>query len=185
MKKLLAFVLMTAVLVCPVLAAGEAAAASEAPHYVATTGADGVVTVTDSTTGAVLFTFETTEVEAVAEDAVGAVAADYYAAPSGEPAGDASAEPAAQPAGDASAEPAGDASAEPAGDASAEPAGDASAEPAGDASAEEAAEEETAEVANPNYDPAAHNWNSICVILALAIVVIGAGLMLSFGKKKN
>ena len=121
---------------------------------------------------------------------------------SAEPAGDASAEPA----GDASAEPAGDASAEPAGDASAEPAGDASAEPAGDASAEPAAEqpapapaveepapaeeEAPAEggdqaVGNPNYDPEAHNWASIEIVMVIIILVVGAVLMLSFGKKKD
>lgn len=40
-----------------------------------------------------------------------------------------------------------------------------------------------AEVANPNYDPEAHNWTSISVTLAIVIVAVGAVLMLSFGKK--
>ena len=62
-------------------------------------------------------------------------------------------------------------------------------EPAGsseEASAEASAEAEAAPaVANPNYDPAAYNWASICLTLAIVIVVVGAVLMLSFGKKKK
>ena len=58
----------------------------------------------------------------------------------------------------------------------------------GEASAEasaEAAAEPAAEVANPNYDPADYNWASICLTIAIVIVVVGAVLMLSFGKKKK
>lgn len=64
--------------------------------------------------------------------------------------------------------------------------GEASAEPSGEASGEAAAAEEAAatEVSNPDYDPYSYNWSSICWILVIAIVAIGAILMLSFGKKK-
>ena len=65
---------------------------------------------------------------------------------------------------------------------------DASAEPSAEASSEasaEAAAEPAAEVANPNYDPYAYNWASICLTVAIVIVVVGAVLMLSFGKKKK
>ena len=75
--------------------------------------------------------------------------------------------------------PAPEASGEPA--ASAEPA--ASGEPAAEGSEEAGAAAPAP--ANPNYDPAGHNWASIEIILALVIVVVGAILMLSFGKKKN
>lgn len=63
----------------------------------------------------------------------------------------------------------------------------ASGETSAEASAEAApAEEEAAvEVANPNYDPYAYNWASICLTIAIVIVVVGAALMLSFGKKKK
>lgn len=66
----------------------------------------------------------------------------------------------------------------------AEPAasGEASGEASADASAEAAP---AAEIANPNYDPAAYNWTSICLTIAIVIVVVGAVLMLSFGKKKK
>ena len=80
-----------------------------------------------------------------------------------------------------------DASAEPAEEAPAEeaaPVEEASAEPAEEGASEEAPAEEAAP-ANPNYDPAGHNWASIEIILALIIVVVGAVLMLSFGKKNG
>ncbi len=51
----------------------------------------------------------------------------------------------------------------------------------GEASAEASAEE-TVEVANPNYDPEAHNWGTIEIVMAIIIVVVFAVLMLSFGK---
>ncbi len=50
---------------------------------------------------------------------------------------------------------------------------------------EETAAEAAVEVANPNYDPDGYNWASICLTLAIIIVVVGAVLMLSFGKKKK
>ena len=124
-------------------------------------------------------------------------AVDGSAEAAGEEAGDASAEPAAESEGDASAEPAGDASAEPAGDASAEPeaapavepepevAPVAEPEPEAEAAPEAEAEAEAAAPANPDYDYAAHNWAGIELVLALVIVVVGAVLMLSFGKKKG
>jgi len=84
----------------------------------------------------------------------------------------------------ASEEPAAEASGEPAAEASGEPA--ASEEPAAAASEEAAVEEEAAVVvSNPNYDPAAHNWASIEIVMVIIILVVGAVLMLSFGKKKN
>lgn len=77
------------------------------------------------------------------------------------------------------------AAAAPAATASGEPSGEASSEPAsGEASEEAAAEEAATEVSNPDYDPYSYNWSSICWILVIAIVAIGAILMLSFGKKK-
>lgn len=61
-----------------------------------------------------------------------------------------------------------------------------SAEPSAEASEEASAEAEPAvELANPNYDPAAYNWTQICLILAIVVIVVGAVLMLSFGKKKK
>lgn len=86
----------------------------------------------------------------------------------------------------ASEEPAAAASEEPAAAASEEPA--ASGEPASDeaASAEAPAAEEAAApaAANPNYDPFAHSWASIEIVMVIVIIVVGAVLMLSFGKKK-
>ena len=61
--------------------------------------------------------------------------------------------------------------------------GETSAEASTEASAEAA--EPAAEVANPNYDPDAYNWASICLTLTIVIVVVLAVLMLSFGKKKK
>ncbi len=67
--------------------------------------------------------------------------------------------------------------------------GEPSAAPSGEASAASGetapAEEPAPEVSNPNYDPAAHNWASIEIVMTIVIVVVGAVLMLSFGKKKN
>lgn len=63
--------------------------------------------------------------------------------------------------------------------------GETSAEASTEASAEAAPAEAEATVANPNYDPAAYNWASICLTIAIVIVVVGAVLMLSFGKKKK
>lgn len=56
-----------------------------------------------------------------------------------------------------------------------------------EASAEASPEAAPAEaaVANPDYDPYAYNWASICLTIAIVIVVVGAVLMLSFGKKKK
>ncbi len=55
----------------------------------------------------------------------------------------------------------------------------------GEASAEASEEaEEAAALANPNYDPEAHNWAGIEITMLIVIVVVGAVLMLSFGKAK-
>ena len=232
MKKLLAIVLMMAVLVCPVLASGEAsgdasaepaaepAAALDtagAPHYELqviqepTCTENGVSAYVDESTGAVLFTFETaatghvpsagaaTCTESVVctvcgetlETATGHAYTYQYDAVQNEDGSFASfgtwkcdncgdvvnategnavyyynvTAPAAEP------EASGEASAE----AAAEPSEEAAAEP----------EAEAAEVGNPDYDPDGYNWASIEIVLALVIVVLGAVLMLSFGKKKN
>lgn len=61
----------------------------------------------------------------------------------------------------------------------------ASAEPSAEASEEASAEAAAPAPANPNYDPAAYNWTQICLVLAIVVVVVGAVLMLSFGKKKK
>lgn len=60
--------------------------------------------------------------------------------------------------------------------------GETSAEASSEASGEA---EEAEELANPNYDPYAHNWDSICLTLVIVIVAVSAVLMLSFGKKKK
>lgn len=235
MKKILAIVLMTAVLVCPVFASGEAPAqaaqapaaaaapaaetAQAAPHYVlqvvkeATCTENGVSAYVDESTGEVLFTFDTAATGHVAsadaptcvepvvcvkcgeilEPAVGhsytyqfdAVQnADGTFASFGTWKCDNCGDVVAATEGNAvyyygAAEPVPAAEA----GASGEPA--ASGEPVADASAEAAEAEAAAEVANPNYDPEAHSWASIEIVLALVIVVVGAVLMLSFGKKKN
>ena len=58
------------------------------------------------------------------------------------------------------------------------------ADASGEASGE-AAIETAAAVSNPDYNPDAIDWSMICIIGAAACVVIGAILMLSFGKKKE
>ena len=58
----------------------------------------------------------------------------------------------------------------------------ASGEASGEASGSEEAPAE-ATLANPNYDPDAHNWSGITATLAIIIVAVGIVLMLSFGKK--
>ena len=58
----------------------------------------------------------------------------------------------------------------------------ASGEASGEASGSEEAPAE-AELANPDYDPDAHNWSGITSTLAIIIVAVGIVLMLSFGKK--
>lgn len=239
MKKILAIVLMTAVLVCPVFASGEPAAAdtavaaeSAAPHYTlqviqeATCTEKGVSAYVDSSTGDVLFTFETeaeghnpgaaaancdtavvcTKCGEVIEPATGhdytyqydAVqnadgtfasfgtwkcdkCGDVVDATEGNAVYYYGVEETAPAAPAASGEPAATTASGEMG-ASGEPAatGDASAETSGEA----AAEETTTEVSNPDYDPFAHDWASICIVMALVIVVCGAVLMLSFGKKK-
>ena len=62
---------------------------------------------------------------------------------------------------------------------------EASAEASDEASAEAEPAAAAAAPANPNYDPAAYNWTQICLVLAIVVVVVGAVLMLSFGKKKK
>ena len=218
MKKILAIVLMMAVLVCPVLASGEAPAAAapavaagSAPHYElqviqeATCTENGVSAYVDSSTGEVLFTFETaatghvpsanapTCTDAVVctvcgetlEPATGHSYTYQYDAVQNEDGSFASF-------GTWQCENCGDVVDATEGNAvyyygaAAAPA--APAGPSQEASGEGASaetEEAAPEVKNPNYDPAAHNWASIEIVLALVIVVVGAVLMLSFGKKKN
>ena len=226
MKKLLVIVLMMAVLVCPVLASGEASAdaaapaaavdTSGAPHYVlqviqeATCTENGVSAYVDESTGEVLFTFETaaaghvpsadapTCTESVVckvcgetlEPATGHAYTYQYDAVQNEDGSFASF-------GTWKCDNCGDMVNATEGNAvyyynvtapAAEPAASAEADASAEASEEApAAESEAAadEVANPDYDPHAHNWASIEIVLALVIVVIGAVLMLSFGKKKN
>ena len=230
MKKLLVIVLMMAVLVCPVLASGEATAdaaapaaaaapavdAAGAPHYVlqviqeATCTENGVSAYVDESTGEVLFTFDTaptghvpsasapTCTESVVckvcgetlEPATGHAYTYQYDAVQNEDGSfaafgtwkcDNCGEVVNATEGNAvyyyasAAEPA--VAAEPAAseEASAEASEEAAAEP----------EAEAAEVGNPDYDPDGYNWASIEIVLALVIVVLGAVLMLSFGKKKN
>lgn len=230
MKKILAMVLMMAVLVCPAFASGEASAeeapaaqdAAAVPHYAlqvvqeATCTENGVSAYVDSETGEVLFTFETpatghepgsaapTCTDAVVcakcgevlEPATGHNYTYQYDAVRNEDGSFASfgtwkcdkcGDVVEATEGNAvyyyAEEAAGEAAPgeEPADAASAADAAPV-AEPSGEAS--EAAGE-AAPVSNPNYDPAAHNWASIEIILALVIVAVGAILMLSFGKKKN
>ena len=110
------------------------------------------------------------------------VVKDIAVSGSGEASGEA--EPAAASGEPAAQQPA--ASGEPAAQqpaASGEPAAQqpaASGEPAAAAPAEEAAPA----VANPDYDPGAYNWASIEIVMAIIIIVVGAVVMLSFGKKK-
>lgn len=74
------------------------------------------------------------------------------------------------------------ASGEPA--ASEEPA--ASAEPSGEeAPAEEEAAADVPALAHPDYDTSSVNWASISIVFTIIIIVVGAVVMLSFGKKKN
>lgn len=221
MKKILAIVLMTAVLVCPVLASGEAVAepaaapavaaeTAQAPHYVlqvvqaATCTENGVSAYVDASTGEVLFTFETAafghnpsagaatctdpvvclNCGEVLEPAIGHNYTYQYDAVQNEDGTFADF-------GTWKCDNCGDVVAATEGnavyyygekEAAAAPAAAPSGEPSGEASEAPAAE---AAVSNPNYDPAAHNWASIEITLALIIVVVGAILMLSFGKKKN
>ncbi len=191
MKKILAIVLMmalVAVLACTAFASGEpsgapatdaAADTEQVPVFEwrvikeATATEDGVKGLYGTADGTLYIT------DVI--PATGAEAAPAEAPASEEPAPqqDASAEPTRQ----ASEEPAQQASEEPA---SAEPAQqDASAEPASEEPAAEEAPAEEAAIQNPNYDYAAHNWASIELVLAIVIIVVGAILMLSFGKKKD
>ena len=225
MKKILAIVLMAAVLVCPAFASGEAPApaaaapaaapaaaapaeTAQAPHYVlqvitpATCTENGVSAYVNGSTGEVLFTFETaatghipsadaatctapvvcTVCGEVLEPAVGHAYAYQYDAVQNEDGSFASF-------GTWKCDNCGDVVDATEGNAvyyygvKAEPA-PASGEPSG-APSEAAPEAAPAEAANPNYDPFAHNWASIEIILAAVIVVVGAVLMLSFGKKKG
>ena len=228
MKKILAIVLMAAVLVCPAFASGEAPApaaaapaaapaaaapaeTAQAPHYVlqvitpATCTENGVSAYVNGSTGDVLFTFETaaaghvpsadapTCTEAVVcarcgevlEPAVGHSYAYQYDAVQNEDGSFASF-------GTWKCDNCGDVVAATEGNAvyyygvHAKPvpvADEPSGEPS-EASPEAAPEEAPAEAVNPDYDPYAHPWASIEIILALVIVVVGAVLMLSFGKKK-
>lgn len=246
MKKILAIVLMTAVLVCPAFASGEAAAkTAEAPHYALeviqepTCTEKGISAYVDSETGEVLFTFETATVahnyvdvvkEAtcdedgsvakvcticgdvlseeiipatghvpsaaaptctdpvvctvcgeVLEPAVGHVYEYQYDAVQNEDGTFASF-------GTWKCVNCGDVVAATEGNAvyyyGQKEEAAASAEASGEPASEEAPAAEAA-AGNPNYDPDAHNWASIEIIMALIIVVVGAVLMLSFGKKKK
>lgn len=219
MKKILAIILMTAVLVCPAFASGEAAAApaaaetAAAPHYTlqviepATCTENGVSAYVDSSTGDVLFTFETAatghvpsasaptctdpvvceKCGEVLEPAIGHNYTYQFDAVQNEDGSFASF-------GTWKCENCGDVVAATEGNAvyyygAEEPAAseEASGEPSGEAAASEEASEEAAAdtaVSNPDYDPDAHNWASIEIIMALVIVAVGVILMLSFGKKK-
>lgn len=216
MKKILAIVLMMAVLVCPVLASGEAPAAAatpavaagsaQAPHYVlqviqeATCTENGVSAYVDSSTGEVLFTFEVAATGHVPganaptctdpvvctvcgetlEPATGHSYTYQFDAVQNEDGSFASF-------GTWKCDNCGDTVDATEGNAvyyygaAAAPAGP-SEEASGEAASAEA--EAAPEVSNPNYDPEAHSWASIEIVLALVIVVVGAVLMLSFGKKK-
>ena len=215
MKKLLAIVLMMAVLVCPVLASGEApaapapaAAAAQAPHYVLqviqepTCTENGVSAYVDESTGEVLFTFDTAATGHVPSALVPTCTDPVVCIVCGETLAPATGHAYsyqfdAVQNEDGSFASFGTWKCDNCGDvvdategnavyyygAEAEPAGP-SEEASGETASEEAGEP-AAEVANPNYDPEAHSWASIEIILALVIVVVGAVLMLSFGKKKN
>ena len=216
MKKILAIVLMMAVLVCPVLASGEAPAAAatpavaagsaQAPHYVlqviqeATCTENGVSAYVDSSTGEVLFTFEVAATGHVPSANAPTCTDPVICTVCGE-----TLEPATGHAytyqfdavqnEDGSFASFGTWKCDNCGDtvdategnavyyygAAAAPAGP-SEEASGEAASAEA--EAAPEAANPNYDPEAHSWASIEIVLALVIVVVGAVLMLSFGKKK-
>ena len=215
MKKILAIVLMMAVLVCPVLASGEAPAAAapavaagSAPHYElqviqeATCTENGVSAYVDSSTGEVLFTFETAATGHVPSANAPTCTDAVVCAVCGE-----TLEPAtghsyayqfdAVQNEDGSFASFGTWKCDNCGDVVDATEGNAvyyygaaavPAAPSQEASGETAsaeAEEAVPEVKNPNYDPEAHNWASIEIVLALVIVVVGAVLMLSFGKKKN
>lgn len=218
MKKILAIVLMMAVLVCPVLASGEAPAAAapavaagsaQAPHYElqviqeATCTENGVSAYVDSSTGEVLFTFETAAIGHVPsanaptctdpvvctvcgetlEPATGHSYAYQYDAVQNEDGSFASF-------GTWKCDNCGDVVDATEGNAvyyygaAAAPAAP-SQEASGETASAEAEAEAAPEVANPNYDPNGYSWASIEIVLALVIVVVGAVLMLSFGKKKN
>lgn len=222
MKKILAIVLMAAVLVCPVFASGEASAqpaapaaaaaeaapavteTTQAPHYVlevvtpATCTENGVSAYVDGNTGETLFTFETaatghvpsadaptctdpvvcTQCGEILEPAVGHSYTYQYDAVQNEDGTFASY-------GTWKCDNCGDVVAATEGNAvyyyGAEAAAPAASEEASGESAEAAP---AAEASNPNYNPEAHNWASIEIVLALVVVVVGAILMLSFGKKK-
>ena len=219
MKKILAIVLMAAVLVCPVFASGEASqapaaaapttaapaaaeAAAQAPHYVlevvkpASCTENGVSAYVDSSTGETLFTFETAatghvpsadaptctdpvvclQCGEILAPAIGHSYTYQYDAVQNE---------------DGSFASYGTWKCDNCGDVVAATEGNAvyyygvqAAEPASGEASEAAAAEEEAPASNPDYDPFAHNWASIEIILALVVVVVGAILMLSFGKKK-
>lgn len=215
MKKLLAIVLMMAVLVCPALASGEAPAAApaaaQAPHYVLqviqepTCTENGISAYVDESTGEVLFTFDTAALGHVPSanaptctdpvvclvcgetlaPATGHAYAYQYDAVQNEDGSFASF-------GTWKCDNCGDVVDATEGNAvyyyNAEaPAPAAPAGPSEEASGEAAspeAEEAAPAAANPNYDPNGYSWASIEIILALVIVVVGAVLMLSFGKKK-
>ena len=215
MKKILAIVLMMAVLVCPVFASGEPAATAaedSVPHYVlqviepATCTANGVSAYVNASTGEVLFTFETAATGhvpsaseptctdpvvcvncgEVLEPATGHTYTYQYDAVQNEDGSFASF-------GTWKCDNCGDVVDATEGNAvyyygaAAAPAAPAgpSEEASGETASAEAEEESAVEIKNPNYDPEAHSWASIEIVLALVIVVVGAVLMLSFGKKKG
>lgn len=221
MKKLLAIVLMMAVLVCPAFASGEASAqpaassavaaepaaeaaapadTAQAPHYVleviepATCTENGVSAYVDSNTGEVLFTFETaatghvpsadaptctdpvvcTVCGEVLEPAIGHSYSYQFDAVQNEDGSFASY-------GTWECDNCGDVVAATEGNAvyyygAAAPAEETTGEPAS---------EEAAEVAVEPADPKTGVWATVEIIAVIVIVVVGAVLMLSFGKKKT
>ena len=213
MKKILAIVLMTAVLVCPVFASGEAAPAAQAPaaaapaaeaaqapHYVlqvvqeATCTENGVSAYIDDSTGEVLFTFETAATGHVASADAPTCTEPVVCVKCGEVL-----EPAighsytyqfdAVQNPDGSFASFGTWKCDNCGDVVDATEGNAvyyygaAAAPAAEGTGEPASAEAPAAAETP--DPHTGAWATIEIIAVIVIVVVGAVLMLSFGKKKN
>ena len=219
MKKLLAIVLMMAVLVCPAFASGEASAqpaansavaaepaaapaqeTAQAPHYVlqvvepATCTENGVNAYVDSSTGEVLFTYEVAatghvpsadaptctdpvvclQCGEILQPAIGHSYTYQYDAVQNE---------------DGSFASFGTWKCDNCGDVVDATEGNAvyyygaAAAPAAEGTGEPASAEAPAAAETP--DPHTGAWATIEIIAVIVIVVVGAVLMLSFGKKKN
>ncbi len=213
MKKLLAIVLMLAVLVCPAFASGEASAqpaasavaaepaaaeTAQAPHYVlevvepATCTEKGISAYVDGSTGEVLFTFETAATGHVPSADAPTCTDPVVCAQCGE-----ILEPAighsytyqfdAVQNEDGSFASFGTWKCDNCGDVVAATEGNAvyyygAAEPA---AAETTGEPASAEAPVAPADPKTGTWATVEIIAVIVIVVVGAVLMLSFGKKKT